>query len=403
MSRGIETELRDALEYAAESIMPRSDLADRVRRASRRRRHRLTGAIAAGLAAAVAGSLIAVYGVAHGPQSPAAKYHGHLHGGMHIVVGYYSPDMMAAHGRWIYVAAGGGYPGEILRAYDRATGRLVRSISIPAAPSTLQVGPGGLIWLGFYPDSNGGGTGVWLLSPDLKLRSGVNLRRYFGATPHDVLPTGADTAVLATDNGLARLRLPNPGQPGSATLRWLPRVPGSRRIQGVPVQLATFAGGEAVHLENDSGVELISRVGSRPQEFTPPPGDTVGPIAGSAGALWTTLFGDQGQRSLGLIRLDDRLKLSTPGSIRGNPVFDGAQWVATFGSAVWVVLSGRNGSPSLACFTDGGGRIGPIATLDIRREPARNVGVTSIAAVGDTLYVLGPIGVATYPIPAACR
>ncbi|MDR2986932.1 MAG: hypothetical protein LBV34_19050, partial [Nocardiopsaceae bacterium] len=61
MSPNIETELRDALAHASESIAPRADLVDRVRRAGRRRRHALTGVIAVGLAAAVAGSLIAVY------------------------------------------------------------------------------------------------------------------------------------------------------------------------------------------------------------------------------------------------------------------------------------------------------------------------------------------------------
>ena len=403
MSPGIETELRDALAYASESIVPCPDLADRVRRANRRRRHALTGAIAVGLAAAVAGSLIAVYGVAQGPHSPAANHHDHRHGGMHIVVGYYSPDIMAASGRWIYVAAGGGYPGEILRAYDRATGQLVRSIGIPAFPNTLQVGPGGLVWLAFYPDSNGGGTGVWLLSPDLKLRSRLNLaaRRYHGAAPHDVLPTGEHTAIVDTDYGLARLRLPPPGQPGSADLHWLPRVPGGGRIQGVPVELAGFAGRVAVKFGNDTGQELISLAGSPAREFFPGSTHSFGPLAGSSEGLWTTLFGDGGRRSLGLIRLDKRLRLSTPRSISGNPVFKHADRVITLGSAEWVILSRPVGS--LACFTDRGGRIGPVATLHLRPNPARNTGVNSIAAVGNSLYVLGQIGVASYPIPAACR
>ena len=227
-------------------------------------------------------------------------------------MGYASPDNLAADSKWIYVSAGGGYPGEILRAYDRATGRLVRTIAIPALPRTLHVGPRGLVWVAFFPNGNGGGTGVWLLSPDLKLRSVVNLgaRRYRGAAPFDVLPTGANTAMLATLNGLATLRLPPPGQPGSTSLRWLPRVPGSRRIRGIPMQLAAFDGRVAVQLGSDSGRALISFVGSRSREFTPPSADALGPIAASGSGLWAMLSKDNGVTSLGLIRLDSRLRLS---------------------------------------------------------------------------------------------
>jgi len=403
VSPGIEAELRDSLACASESIMPRADLADRVRRASRRRRRMLTGVITAGLATVVAGSLIAIYGTGHGQRHPAANHHGQRRGGANIVVGYDGPDHIAADGRWIYVTAGDGNPGSVMFAYDRATGRLVRSIGIPAAASSLQVGPGGLVWLSFYPDSNGGGTGVWLLSPDLKARSGVNLgtRRYHGAAPFDVLLTGANTAVLATDYGLATLRLPSPGQPGAAALRWLPRIPGSRRIQGLPVQVAAFAGRLAVMLESDGGQELISFAGSRSAEFIPKSADALGSVAASASGLWTTLSADNGQTSLGLIRLDSRLRPSTPRTIRSDPVLRGAQQVVTLGSTVWVILSGP--APSLACFTDRGGHIGPVTKPDYRPEPATNNGVGSLAVVGHTLYVLGPVAVASYPIPAACR
>ncbi len=420
MSSDFETELRDALAYASESVMPRADLADEVRRASRRRRHVLTAAIAVGLAVVVAVSLIAVYGVGLTRRSPAPIHDGSRHGGMHFVVGYYEPDDMTAHGKWIYVTAGGGNPGEVLFAYDRATGRLVRRIAIPAPPSVLKVGPGGLVWLAFFPDSSGGGTGVWLLSPDLKLRSGINLgvRRYAEVTPRDVLPTGEDTAMLATGGGVATLHLPRPGQAGSPALRWLPPVRGIHRLLGATGGLAAFAGQVAVKLGNDVGQGLISLVGSRSAEFIPPgmnftgspPGryirgaDRFGAIAGTSEGLWTTLFSDKGG-SLGLIRLDRRLRLSTPRSIRDNPVLRHAQQVMTLGSTLWVIPSvpWTNVPSSLACFTDRGGRIGRVATLHLRPEPARNSGLTSFATVGNTLYVLGQVGVASYPVPAACR
>jgi hypothetical protein len=416
VSSDIETELRDALAYASEPVIPRADLADAVRRASCRRRHALTATVATGLAVVLACSLIVVYLIGHTQRWPAPNHHGSRRQGMHFVVGYYEPDVMTAHGKWIYVAAGGGYPGEVLLAYDRATGRLVRSISIPGLPNVLKVGRGGLVWLVFYPDSSGGGNGVWLLSPDLTLRSGVNLnaRRYRAVTPHDLLPTGEDTAIVATGRGLATLHLPLPGEPGSAVLRWLPPVRGIHRVRGATVGLAAFAGRVAVELDNDVGQGLISLAGSPSAEFLPPgmnsaglpPGryvrgaDRLGVIAGSSGGLWTTLFTDKG-RSLGLIRLDTELMPSTPSSIRDNPAFKRAQEVVTLGSVEWVMLS-RPKVP-LACFTDRGGQVGPVATLHLRPEPARNAGVSSIATVGDTLYVLGKVGVASYPIPVACR
>jgi hypothetical protein len=104
-----------------------------------------------------------------------------------------------------------------------------------------------------------------------------------------------------------------------------------------------------------------------------------------------------------LIRFDSRLRLNTPGSISRNPVFDRAQQVVTQGSTVWVILSGPPRSISLACFTDRGGRIGPVTTPNFRPKPANNIGVGSLAAVGNTVYVLGSLGVAGYPVPRACR
>ena len=416
MSSDIETELRDALVHASEAVMPRADLADAVRRASRRRRHVLTATVATGLALVLACSLIVVYLIGHAQRRPTPNHRGSHRGHIHFVVGYYEPDVMTAHGKWIYVAAGGGNPGEVLLAYDRATGRLVRSIAIPGLPNVLKVGPGGLVWLAFYPDGSGGGNGVWLLSPDLKLRSGVNLnaRRYRAVTPRDLLPIGEDTAMVATGGGLATLHLPLPGQPGSPVLRWLPPVRGINRVQGATVGLAAFADRVAVELDNDVGQGLISLAGSPSAEFIPPgmnspglpPGryirgaDRLGVIAGSSEGLWTTLFSGNG-KSRGLIRLDKELRLSTPSSIHGNPVFKRAQEVVTMGSVEWVMLS-RPKAP-LACFTDRAGQIGPVATLRLRPEPARNAGVASIATVGNTLYVLGKVGVASYPIPAACR
>jgi hypothetical protein len=409
VSSRIESELRHALEQASESVMPRADLADRVRRASRasRRRHALTGAIAAGLAVVVAGSLIAAYGTGHNKQ-PAAHHHVKRHHGLHIRQPFAtpadSPVAVAASGRWLY-ATFGDYPIATLAVYDRGTGRLVRSIGIPAMASVLRVGPGGLVWLAFYAGSNGGGTGVWLLSPDLRLRSKVNLdmRRYQGVAPFDALPTGVDTAMLATSGGLARLTLPPPGQPGTPAMHWGPGVPGSASIlSGVAEQLAAFAGRIAVRVGSDTGLGLISFAGApRAGEFIPRSADAVSSVAATADGLWTVLVSRLGHASLGLLRLDRRLSPDTPRPIRGNPAFKSAQQVVTLGSTVWVVVVPPSAQPSLACFTDRRGRLGPIVTGIARSaQPGADYG---FATAGDTLYVAAPTAIVSFPIPPPCR
>jgi hypothetical protein len=400
MIPGIEDELRAALAEASEAIQPRSDLAERVRQASTRRRRALAGAIAAGLAVVTASSLVAVYGVGQNSRPPTG-HHGKQRSGVRIAVNYGTPAVMAVSGRMIYVG-GGDYPIAFLAAYDRTTGRLVRRIGVPALPSVVKVGPGGRVWLGFYPDWNGGGTGVWLLSPDLRLRSGVDLgtRRYRGAPPFDVLPTGADTAVLTADQGLATLRLPPPGQPGAAIMRWGPQIPGSRQIHGVPVQLAASAGRIAVRVGSDDAHGLITFTAPGSPVFRPSPADGVGGLAVGAHGLWTAIFTRNGDFTKGLLRLDDQLKPTTPRSIGRDRLFtnEGVQDIVTLGNAVWVILAG---SPSLACFADRGAQAGPVVALHARGVAGGSI--AAIAAIGNTLYVLDPSGVSSYRVPAACR
>jgi hypothetical protein len=398
MNRDVDAELRDALTEASECIVPSADLAGRVMRAARGRRRVLTGVLAAALVMVTAGTLIAVREIAPAPAGPSAhRHHGHHRGwagGMRIAAP--SAELVAASAGKIYLA-GGDYPTAVLAAYDRRTGRLIRRVSIPALPSALRIGPGGLIWLCFYPGSNGGGTGVWLLSPDLARRSGVDLavRRYHGAAPFDVLPAGRDSAILATDSRLARVRLPLPGQPGSPRLTWLPLAAGADPIRGLPVGLTSFAGRVVVRLADDAGRTIITFAGRRPPIFSPGPSRGASSAAASASGLWVTTFarggGQIGQR---LVRLDARLRPDTPASIRRSRLLAGAQQVVTLGGAVWAFLPW---SPWLACFADHGGRTGPVETLNTGYTPV------SAAAVGDTIYVVGPAGVASYRIPHQCR
>lgn len=403
MSRDIGTELRDAMTEASEAIVPAADLADRVMRAARSRRRMLTGLLAAALVIVIAGTLIAAREITPSTAGPSGHRNDHHRGGTGGVrIAAASADLMAVSAGEIYLAEGD-YPMAVLAAYNRRTGRLIRRISIPAGPSTLRIGPGGLVWLGYYPDSNGGGNGVWLLSPDLTRRSGADLdvRRFHGAVPFEILPAGQDSAVLATSRGLADLRLPLPGRPGPPHLIWLPPVAGARTIGGVGVGIASFAGRLVVRLGSDDGRTIITFAGRRPPSFNPGPSRGASSLAAGASGLWVTTFvrggGQIGQR---LVRLDARLRPDTPASIRRVRLLTDPQLVVALAGTIWVILPR---SPWLACFADHGGPIGPVTTLNIHDAPAGIGSSGGLAAVGDTIYVLGPAGVASYRIPPQCR
>jgi hypothetical protein len=312
----------------------------------------------------------------------------HHRAGRHFVTSG-GGDAIAVGSRMIYVATGD-HPGAALNAYSMATGRLVRRVGIPAMPSALRIGPDGSVWVAFYPDQNGGGTGVWRLSPNLAMRSGINLgtRQYLGAAPFDVLVRSADTAVLGTDHGLAVLRLPAPGQSGRAALRWRRVSPAVR--QGFPTELFPLAGRVAVVWVTDTGRHAISFAG-RPR---PVYRARASSIAAEANGLWLTT-GELNATSTGaLIRLDAGLHLVTPPAITGNMALALPERVWAEGTTLWVL---RPGPRSLACFSYRGGHVGVVGVVRTRLP------VADLAASADTVYVLNSIGVAGYAIPAACR
>ncbi len=387
MTADIEAELRAAFEEASDSVVPRPDLEIRVRRAARQRRRAL--AVAAVLVAggvAVGGYLVAAKAVAsHGRPPPVTIHH---RAGRQFVTSA-GGDAIAADSRMIYVATGD-HPGAALNAYSQATGRLVRRVGIPAMPSALRIGPDGSVWVAFYPDQNGGGTGVWRLSPDLAMRSGINLgtRQYFGAAPFDVLVMSADTAVLGTDHGIGVLRLPVPGQSGRATVRWRRFTPAVR--QGFPTELFPLAGRVAVGWVTDDGRHAISIPGRARPVYRA----RVSSIAAESNGLWLTTVQLNDTSAGHLIRLDAELRLVTPPAITENRVLAHAERVWAEGTTVWVLTAG---SRSVSCFGYHGGHVGAVGVVRTRLP------VSDLAASPGTVYVLNSIGVVGYAIPAACR
>jgi len=269
----------------------------------------------------------------------------------------------------------------------------VRQVPIPASPSALAIGPGGYVWLTFYPDQNGGGTGVWRLSPNLRRRSGINLavRSYSRYTPFDVLPVSTDTAVLAAGR-LATIRL----SWARAALRPGPAVPRFDGLVGV-TGLARIGGKLVARFEGDAGDWRIwlpgppSRVFGPSGRFHPGRSPDLGSMAGQTGGLWIVELGPNNTGSP--ILLNSRLQVITPRSIARNRLLSTAQQAFTSGATVWVETSGN----AIACFRYSGGRAGPVAVIRPRTAP----GVLAVS--GDTVYVADQAGITGLPVSRSCR
>jgi hypothetical protein len=391
-------DLRAAFEEASEFVQPRPGLTDSVRRAARRGRRRLATAIAATtaivLAIAVGGYLAA--GLRHRTPVAPRKHPWHA-----ITLPPESQvGQLAATGRYLYVLESNvSWPVASLSAYDRSTGKLVRTIGVPAAASALAIGPAGLVWLAFYPDQNGGPTGIWLLSPDLSHHSAGP------ATQTSIIvPTGPTTALVPTQYGLLRIRIPLPGASGRATQALLPRTSLGPPMNTAPGVSAALLGGRvAVQVTDGYGFHSHVVIAGSPNTTFGGGKHTVSSVVVSAGgSLWVAAGGNS---SGPLYRLNRDLRPTTPDAIRLNPMLRHTENVWSSGQTIWVALGlGKYGlQQSLACFT-AGSQIGPVTTLRVAGE------VDALAAIGGTVYITsGPpntpsAGVITsYRIPAACR
>ncbi len=115
-------------------------------------------------------------------------------------------------------------------------------------------------------------------------------------------------------------------------------------------------------------------------------------IAAEGGGLWVATNTQAGAGSEALIRLDQSLRVVTPGAVAANPVLARPEDVLAYGSTVWVL---RPGWRSLACFTYRSGRVGRIAVIRTSSP------VGQFAPTAGSVYVLGKDRVATYAVPAS--
>lgn len=392
MSIDLERELRAVFHEASQFVLPRADLVRQVRRATRRRRLALGIVTAAAMAAAGSGYLGAAGGGRHVPPRPVTHRHAVKPRGPLAITTPGGYEALAVGGPVLYVATGS-FPDAALSAYDRASGQLIRRIRVPSTPRALRVGPGGLVWLTFYPDQNGGRTGLWLLSPDLSQHSSLDPRMTGRLGLADVLPTGPTDALVA-DGGLADLHMPLPGRPGQAKLRRVTAMPADHGYGGA----AEFArlGGRIALLQEDIRQNFrIVFAGTGGPVFNPGAGVTINSMVTGGNSLWiTTGAQPAGPSTGGVIRLDDRLRVVTPRSISGNTALAFPDQVWQTGDTVWVTT--HSSSRSLFCFRFRTG-VGPVINVPARLPPG------DLAVTSDTAYAADALGVTSYHIPAACR
>jgi hypothetical protein len=396
VSTSIDSELRAVFQEASEFVQPRPGLAESVRLATRRHRRRMAVAIAVVLVVAGSSYLL----TAHRQSSPAASHDRPRE--LLTLPAYYQVQQLAVAGPYLYVLAGeDGEPGSALSAYDRATGRLIHRVSIPAAPSALAVGPGGLVWLSFYPDQNGGPSGTWLLSPDLRLRSSDP-----NVAQSPIVPVSRTTAFAVTQYGLVTVRMPAPGQPGHASQQVDPGTsigPGQNTAPGVWAGM--LDGRLVAQVTNGYGFDSHLVIAGQPSHTFG--GSTLyqaGSVTSTGSSLWVEMFAvrnSYADSSGPLVRLNGQLRPTTPESVRSSAVLTRTENVWSAGNTVWAATAAPG--HSLVCFA-AGSQIGPVTTLPVSGQ------VAALAATPDTVYVTTTprhtddnFSVTSYPVPGACH
>jgi hypothetical protein len=396
MSTGLDQELKAAFETASEFVEARAGLADRVRAGARRRRRRALAGMAAACAVllAAAGTTYAAVShhrgttpVTHQPRRPRT-----------LATVDYSVTQLAVGGRYLYVLAG---ENSLLTAYNRDTGKLVRQVKLPSPVSALAVGPGGLVWLSFSPDQSRGPAGIWLLTPDLQRHSADP-----GLVAPAILPTGPTSAWVPGRDGLLRVRIPAPGQPGRPSQQPEPGSSLGPRPNIPPgVSLERLGSRVAVLVSTRNGNNHLLVAGSPGLRFGGSPQTHISAITSTGNALWVTTFtrhGDEASIDGPLVRLNTSLSPATPAPVRSSPVLAQSESVWSAGDTIWVATAARG--HSLVCFT-AGARLGPVATMPVTGE------VVALAATASSVYVnylqppgsYAPSPITRYPIPAACR
>jgi hypothetical protein len=403
MSSGLESELRAAFTEVSDFVQPPPDLPERVRRAARRHRQQLTASLAAATAVVViaAGGFLATHDWhrAGTHTSPSATRD---HGFSITFPDGYTARQLASSGSFLYALIGPpDGEGVTLAAYDRTTGRLVREVSVPGSGgSALAVGPGGMVWLSFTAGNSAGPIGTWLLSPDLRLHSGVGVG---GA--YVLLPVSRTAALVPDVLGLVVVRLPLPGRPGPSTARLEPGSSLGQSLNTAPGASAAMLGGRIV-VQVTNGVGFDSRlvVAGHPRiTFGGRASNQVGFVAQTGDSLWVATYAVHGQYANGsgqLVRVNSTLHPTTPEAVLDSSVLARTEDVWAAGDTVFAATAAPH--HALVCFA-AGGRIGAVTSL-----PAPGP-VTALAASGGTVYVTSTPRdaasgtVTSYPIPAACR
>jgi hypothetical protein len=403
MSTGIDEELRAAFAAASDFVQPPPTLAGRVRAAVRARRRRRALVVTAATCVVALLAVGLTYAAAGGRQSPAATHRGQVTR-FRLPHGYQVSDV-AANGSYLYVLFG---QVNVLAAYNRATGKLIRRVTLPDSPGGLAVGPGGLVWVNYFL-RDGASAGLWLLTPDLRLHS-------FLPGGRATLPVGSTTALVTAPTGVGRVTMPVPGTAGHGQTVW-----GAFGSLGPPLSTAP---GAAALLDGRLVVEVTNRAGLHPRLIIagqPSLSYAGGPFTSTGSAVWLVTRGSQSLVTINaatgrattvvyfgpLVRLDGQLRPTTPATVQGSALLSEAAGVWSHGNTIWVSLSPQTWAtgPSLVCFT-AGSRIGRITTLPVRGS------VLALAATRYTVYVstvpagnygaLGS-GVSGYRVPAACR
>jgi hypothetical protein len=391
VSTDLDAELRAAFERVTEPISPPADLADRARRAVRRK---LATGITTAVALAAAASIVAALVI----TKPAVSRVAPRHTTHQIIVRPTSGQNvqgLAVSGPYLYIATDfNGYPPYALAAYNRATGQLIRRISVPAEPNQLTTGPGHSVWLTFLPDQAGGPCGGWLLTADLGRRSA------FSVCQSTVLPIGPETALTEVrQRELGTLSMPPPGHAGRAAVHADAHI-GNYALS----ELAQVGRHVAVILANDF-FNLLIIVGQNGARFGGRNGPQIQSMAAQAGSLWVVASPLSRTADTGpLIRFSADLRRTTPTAIRRNPVLEQSEQVWTEANTVFVTSAVA--SHHLVCFSAHGAP-GKLATIPVLGD------VGTIAAAGHTVYVTispySPVNlpdagdVIRYPIPPQCR
>jgi hypothetical protein len=260
-------------------------------------------------------------------------------------------------------------------------------------PGVVRVGPGGLVWLTFYPGQNGGAGGLWLLSPDLGQRSALSLRAG-SAGQSDVYPVGPSAALVAA-NGLMDVHIPAPGHFGQGAVHRVSALPTDHGYDGA-AGFARLAGRIAVLQNSNTGHYRIVLAGLGRPAFESGSGVSINSMASDGTSLWITT-GPLGAApmSTAVIRLNDRLQVVTPRSISNNPALAFPEMVWATGNT--VVVSTSVASKPLVCFRFQNGQAGPVTGIPARLPPGQ------LAVAGDTVYAADAGEVVRYRLPAPCR